>query len=58
MPSAREMRALAAPTSRLASRVMRCQVTVLRNLPTESPPVYRAAPFVGRMWFVPEALSP
>ena len=39
MPSAREMRALACPTARFASRVIRCQVTVLMNLATLRPPV-------------------
>ena len=39
IPSAREMRALVCPTARLASRVMRCQVTVLMNFATLKPPV-------------------
>src|SRR5205085_9519267 len=38
MPSCREMRAVTAAISRVASRDMRCQVTVLMNLPTERPP--------------------
>ena len=37
--SAREILALTAPTSRLASRFIRCQVTVLMNLPTLKPPL-------------------
>ena len=49
IPSRREMRADAAATPREASRVMRWVVTTFMNLCTESPPVYRAAPFVGRM---------
>ena len=39
IPSAREMRALVCPTVRLASRVIRCQVTVLMNFATLRPPV-------------------
>ena len=35
----REMRAATAPTSRGAVRSRRCQVTVLMNFATESPPV-------------------
>ena len=38
MPSSREMRAATWPTVREASRFRRCQVTVLMNLPTDSPP--------------------
>ncbi len=38
MPSRREMRAVAKPMSRAASRVIFCQVKVLRNLCTDSPP--------------------
>ena len=37
--SKREMRAATVAISLLASRVMRCHVTVFKNFPTESPPV-------------------
>ena len=33
-------------------------VHVLRNFPTQSPPVYLAAFNVGKVWFVPMTLSP
>ena len=39
----------AAPTSLFDSFVIRWNVTVLINLPTNKPPVYFAAPFVGRI---------
>ena len=53
IPSAREMRALVCPTARLASRVIRCQVTVLMNFATLRPPVYRAAPWWAGCGSVP-----
>ncbi len=38
MPSKREMRAVTSPMSAAASRVMRCQVKVFKNLCTDKPP--------------------
>ena len=37
--------------------VTRWWVTVLMNFPTQSPPVYRAAPCVGSVWFVVQQLG-
>jgi hypothetical protein len=58
MPSRRAMRAATGATCRFACRLMRCQVSGFRNLCTERPAVYLAAPLVGRMWLGPEVLSP
>merc|ERR1712160_114662 len=41
-----------------ASRVAFWNVRTFMNLCTDSPPVYFAAPMVGRVWLGPEALSP
>jgi len=57
MPSLREMRAQAGAITRLASRVMRCQVTVLRTCQREAARIARRC-LGGRMWLGPDILSP
>jgi hypothetical protein len=58
MRSTLHRRSVTSATSRLAWGLMRWYVQVLRNLPTHTPPVYRAARLVGRMWLVLIDLSP
>ena len=58
IPSYLDILAAAAPTSSVDSFVILWKLKVLINLPTNNPTVYLPAPLVGRMWFVPEHLSP
>ena len=58
IPSYLEILAAAAPTNSVDSFVILWKLKVFTNFPTNNPPVYLPAPLVGKIWFVPEHLSP